>query len=204
MVSLRFSSSSLAVFAVSCIALLSTTVVVVIAQEDEMVSSNNNITSSVVEDGVEEVVGDDFVDIDVTNSTETEEEFDVTETDLEVDIIEEDIVVDDEDVAVGSSNITMAPTGAPTNTFTPTTFEPTTFEPTTLSPSTIVVPAQQQDATPTITLGPKSTPVVAGADSAEPGWTDPVMSISGGASSSSPLIAIVTVAAVAVATSMIL
>ena len=204
MVSLRFSSLSLAVLAVSCIALLSTTVVVVIAQDGEMMSSSNNITSSVVEDGVEEVVGDDFVDIDVTNSTETEEEFDVTETDLEVDIIEEDIVVDDEDVAVGSSNITMAPTGAPTNTFTPTTFEPTTFEPTTLSPSTIVVPAQQQDATPTITLGPKSTPVVAGADSAEPGWTDPVMSISGGASSSSPLIVIVTVAAVAVATSMIL
>ena len=195
MVSLRFSSSSLAVLAVSCIAFLSTTViVVVIAQDDEKMSSNNNITS-IVEDG--EVVGDDFVDIDVTNSTETEEEFDVTETDLEVDIIEQDIVVDD-------SNITMAPTGAPTNTFTPTTFEPTTFEPTTLSPSTIVVPAQQQDATPTITLGPKSTPVVAGADSAEPGWTDPVMSISGGASSSSPLIAIVTVAAVAVATSMTL
>ena len=196
MVSLRFSSSSLAVLAVSCIALLSTTVVVVIAQDDEMMSSNNNITS-VVEDGVEEVVGDDFVDIDVTNSTETDEEFDVTETDLEVDIIEEDIVVDD-------SNITMAPTGAPTNTFTPTTFEPTTFEPTTLSPSNVVPQQAEQAATPTITLGPKSTPVVAGADSAEPGWTDPVMVISGGASSSSPLIAIVTVAAVAVATSMIL
>ena len=101
----------------------------------------------------------------------------------------------------------MAPTGAPTNTFTPTTFEPTTFEPTTLSPSTIVVPQQaEQAATPTITLGPKSTPVVAGADSAEPGWTDPVMSISGGASSSSPLIvgAIVSAATAAVATSMIL
>ena len=204
MVSHRFSSSSLAVLVVSCIALLSTTVVVVIAQDGEMVSSNNNITSSVVEDGVEEVVGDDFVDIDVTNSTETEEEFDVTETDLEVDIIEEDIVVDDEDVAVGSSNITMAPTGAPTNTFTPTTFEPTTFEPTTLSPSTIVVPAQQQDATPTITLGPKSTPVVAGADSAEPGWTDPVMVISGATAKISSSLIVGVIVSVSVSVSMIL
>jgi len=197
MVSLRFSFSSLAVLAV---VLLSTTLVVGIAQEDELMSSssNNNLTSS-----EEEFAGDDdIVDLDVTNSnnsTETEEEFDVTETALDVDIFEEDLAVVGnstirEDIGVDEeildeeaptfeediSNITMAPTEAPTST---------------------VVPPQQQAATPTTT----SAAPVSAADYAEPGSTAPVMVISGAtAKISSSLIVGVIVSVAAVAASMIL
>ena len=206
MVSLRFSFSSLAVLAV---VLLSTTLVVGIAQEDELMSSssNNNLTSS-----EEEFAGDDdIVDLDVTNSnnsteSETEEEFDVTETALDVDIFEEDLAVVGnstirEDIGVDEeildeeaptfeediSNITMAPTEAPTST---------------------VVPPQQQAATPAITLGPKPTTTsaapVSAADSAEPGSTDPVMVISGATTKISSSLIVGVIVSVAVAASMIL
>jgi hypothetical protein len=201
MVSIRFSSSSLAVLAVFGIVLLSTTTVVVIAQSDEMMMSSNNVTTVPLVDEVgEEIVeGDDFIDIDLTNTTDTEV-FDVLETDLEVDVFDEEVDTSmnegEEDMsAVGISNITQAPSEVSSSN-SPTFVS--TWEATTWSPTVAAV------TKPTITLGPKPTPspvAAVAADSAEPGFTDPVMSVSGAASSSSIVVGVIVSAAVA--TSMI-
>jgi hypothetical protein len=174
MVSLRFSSSSLAVLA-SIVLLVSTTVVTVIAQNDEMEMTMSNVTG-------EDVAGDDFVEgVDPTTTTTTNA---TNATMPEVDIIsnitqapspaseEEE---EEEDDGVGISNITMAPSPSPApsvekeeeETIPPTfdhTWDATTWWPT-LAPNNPV---------PTITLVP--------AAGAEPGWADPVLLVSSGAS----------------------